>query len=473
MINKIKQISFIIALISLLGFFPACKKTTDKPYTAPLGSTITIAQLKAMFNANKGQNIKFSQDISLFVTVTMTDNYKTLFARDNTGAISLKQLTAHGIFAGDSLRVNLNGSTLDQSAANSSIQIDSLDVSDSPTCKVVKLAVGRPTPPVVVTLSQLNNSVSDVSFSSLTGPFFVPGSIYDGQLVQINDVQFSLLPLNAPFITNNGATYCNTTLYDCGAQNSILISLYSGTTDFQNQTVPNTKSGSIIGAISFYSNALQITPRSFADLNFTQPRCGVQTLTQTFDTIACGGGTLTQSTMTSLFPGWISARQIGNQYWGGTTSGTQYFPSASVTYSTDTLNVAWIITPPIQNSPTKNISFEVETTGNTYSVNLLSVLVSTDFNGYNLGGPLSPVTYGSQAHWTDITSSFNITTANYNFYNASPAYPVGVALSTTSASTLIPSSYTGTFYVGFRYRAKKNIPDSAASYGIANLKINN
>ena len=133
MINKIKQISFIIALISLLGFFPACKKTTDKPYTAPLGSTITIAQLKAMFNANKGQNIKFSQDISLFVTVTMTDNYKTLFARDNTGAISLKQLTAHGIFAGDSLRVNLNGSTLDQSAANSSIQIDSLDVSDSPT----------------------------------------------------------------------------------------------------------------------------------------------------------------------------------------------------------------------------------------------------------------------------------------------------------------------------------------------------
>src|ERR1700739_3046260 len=190
--NILKLFSLFIALGLIPSFFAACKKTTDKPHinTTTPGGTLTISQLKSMFAANNGQNIKFSQDISLFATVTMTDNYKTLYLRDHTGAILLKQLTAHGIFAGDSLRVNLNGSTLDLSGTASSIQIDSVDVSDSPTCKVVKLAVGRPTPAIVVTISELNHSTSFTSYSSLTGPFFVPSSVYDGQLVQINDVQF-------------------------------------------------------------------------------------------------------------------------------------------------------------------------------------------------------------------------------------------------------------------------------------------
>ncbi len=474
--NRTIQISSVTILVLAASLFFACKKTTDKPYIAPLGSTITINALKAMFNANNGQNIKFTQNISLFATVTMTDNYKTLYIRDNTGAMSLKQLTAHGIFAGDSLRVNLNGCTLDQSAANSSIQLDSVDVSDSPTCKVVKLAVGRPTPPVVVTIAQLNHSVSDVSFNSPTGAFFVPASFYDGQLVEINDVQFSLRD-SANFIGNTGAVYYNSTLYDCGALNSIIISLYSGTADFLNQSKKNHNSGSIIGAISFYSNALQITPRSFADLNLNQPRCGVQTLSQTFDTVVCGAG----ATITSLFPGWTNAHQIGYQFWAGSTSGTTYFPSGSVYYSTDARNVAWLITPPIQNSPTKNINFEAFTNYNPApGYRLLDVLVSTDFNGFNLGGPASPVSYGTQpAHWTDITSSFNIitsggTSSTWAFQNAgtgstgtSPVY-----FSATSASSLL-SGYTGTFYVGFRYTGVKLIPDSAAGYGIANVVIKN
>ncbi|MHB8400810.1 MAG: DUF5689 domain-containing protein, partial [Bacteroidia bacterium] len=362
----------------------------------------------------------------------------------------------------------LNGSTLDLSGVASSLQIDSVDVSSSPTNKVVKLDVGKPTTPITVTIAQLNHSTSDLTFSSSTGNFFVPQSIYDGQLVQINDVQFALTDSSLFINPSTGALYYTHNLYDCGGLNMMAISLFGGTADFLNQKVPHTKSGSIIAAVSFYNNALQLTPRSFADVNFNQPRCGMQTLNQTFDTVVCGNG----ANITALFPGWTNTHQVGGEFWAGTTTGsgatTIYYPSVSVTYSGDTRNVAWLITPPIQNSPTKNINFQTTTTSNLVSLNnQLSVLVSTDFNGYNLGGVGSPVTLGTQAHWIDITSSFTIATANYNFYAASAA---GVPLSSTNASTLL-SGYTGTFYVGFRYTGVKLNPDSAANYGISKVVI--
>ena len=381
----------------------------------------------------------------------------------------LKQITAHGIFAGDSLRINLNGSTLDLSGTASSLQIDSVDVSDSPTCKVVKLAVGRPVTPMVVTIAQLNHSASSTSYNSLTGPFFVPNSIYDGALVQINDVQFSFVDTSYFITPSSGALFYNHLLYDCGALNSINISLYAGTADFMNQKIPAKKSGSIIAAVSFYNNALQLTPRSFADLNFNQPRCGLKILNQTFDTIPFGTGATNLST---LFPGWVTQRQVGySQFWQGTSSGPVNFPSASVYYSTDARNVVWLISPPIQCSSTKNISFQSFTNYNVSGINLLSVLVSTDYNGYNLGG-VSGVQIGPQAHWTDITNAFIFTTSGSS--NAWSFLPTGtIQFNTTNAGLPggILNNYTGTFYVGFRYTGVKANPDSAAGYGINNVIV--
>jgi hypothetical protein len=472
----IKQISSLIILVTIISLFSACKKTPDRPYISPMtsGGTITISQLRAFFAQNQGANYKFTQDISLYATVMMSDNYKTLYIKDNTGAISLKQLTAHGIFAGDSLRINLNGSWLDLSGTASSIQIDSVDVSDSPTCKVVKEAVGRPTPPMVVTIAQLNQSTSYTTYNGLTGQFFVPSSIYDGQLVQINDVQFGRADSADYINASTGALFYNSTLYDCGGLNSIIISLYSGTTAFQNQPKPVRKSGSIVAAVSFYNNALQLTPRSFGDVDFNQPRCGVDTLTQSFNNPSFGS-----SNLSALFPGWVTQRQVGySELWVGASTSTS--PAVSIASaslygvsSSDTRIVTWLISPPIQNSPTKNLSFQVSTENNDSSINLLSVLVSTDYNGYNLGvSPYNavPSSLGPQAHWTDITSSFVITTngGSTSWYLAPPTSNY---FSATAASTLIPSSYTGTFYIGFRYTANKLYADSSAGYGVANVKI--
>src|ERR1700744_6572544 len=104
--NKIKYISLLSLTLFAVSLFLSCKKTHDMPpvQASPPGGVYTIAQLRALY---KGPNIHFSTDVSVYATVTMTDNYKTLFIRDNTGSISLKQLTAHGIYEGDSLRINL------------------------------------------------------------------------------------------------------------------------------------------------------------------------------------------------------------------------------------------------------------------------------------------------------------------------------------------------------------------------------
>ena len=483
--TKIKYISFLLFAPLVITLFFACKKTPDSPpiKTTTIGGTLTIAQLRGLFN---GTNIKFTQDVSLFATVTMSDNYKTLYLRDNTGAICLKQLTAHGIYEGDSLRINLNGSWLDMSGTLSSLQIDSVDVSPSPTNKVVKLAVGREHNPITVSLSQLNGSASSTIYTTPTGSVTLPLSMYDGQLVQINDVQFAytdnslFIPLNAG---NTGLVYTTHPVYDCGAFNTIALSLYVGTTDFLYKNVPNTKSGSMIGAISFYNNAIQITPRSYNDINFTQARCGVDTMTENF--VNCISG-VTGSTFPTAVPGWYDVNYKGYIYWVGNGSN----PPGGYPYATNqfgsngpSCNVMWLISPPIQNSPTKNLSFKTGTSISTTATHpvQLSVWISTNFNSINMGGPNHPLPAGQTlATWTEITSGFP---GIQNGTQATPFYFTDavsgnqtvnqVTLSNiTTAGTNPLIGYTGTFYIGFRYVGNL-ATDSITAYGVNNVIIKN
>jgi len=474
--KKRKYISFLLFLPLVITVFFACKKTPDMPpvKTTTIGGTLTIAQLRNLFT---GSNIKFTQDVSLFATVVMTDNYKTLYIRDNTGAICLKQLTAHGIYEGDSLRINLNGSWLDISGTLSSLQIDSVDVSPSPTNKVVKLAVGKEHHPINVTLAQLNAAASDVTYVTSVGSVVIPKSIYDGQLVEIDDVQFSFtdasyyIPLNAAAA---GLVYTTHPIYDCGAFNTIGLSLYVGTADFLYKNVPNTKSGSIIGAISFYNNLVQITPRSYNDVNFTQARCGADTMTANF--VNCISG-VTGTSFAAAVPGWSDINYKGYNYWIGTGASAPGFPSVTNQYGSPGVsgNIAWLISPPIQNSPTKNLSFKTATDTNTMvstHPRQLSVWISTDFNGTNIGGTVHPCPH--PATWTEITSAFpNIqdgsTTTPFSF---SLANPTPVTLSSIPSVANILNGYTGTFYIGFRYVGQLTT-DSIQTYAIDNVIIKN
>ncbi len=459
---KIKYISLAFFVYVVATLFFACKKTHDMPLvqTSAVGGTLTIAQLRALYN---GQNIKFTQDVSLFATVTMSDNYKTLFVRDNTGSITVKQITAHGIYEGDSLRINLKGAYLDLSGNLSSLQIDSLDVSSSPTNKVVKLAVGKEHSPVTVTIAQLTASASNTTYATPTGNVILPQSIYDGELVQINNIQFAYTD-SANFIPlNNPPLFVNHNLYDCGGVNFINMSLYSNTSDFLYQKVPHTKSGSIVAAVTFYNGALQLTPRSFSDLKFNQPRCGIDTLTQSFSSCA------SSSNFATALPGWYDVAEVGSLIWTGNASYPNGYPSAS-NFGAPARNVMWLISPPIQNSPTKNVNFQVEyffPTAN--KPRQLSVWVSTDFNGQNI---VMNSANPNVAHWTEITPAF-VNLMNLNTYPASfffNANSTPVFLNQISAfQQAVPAS--STFFIGFKYIGNMVTTDSTQTFAIDNFSL--
>ncbi len=472
--NKTKHISLLLFVSVAITLFFSCRKKPDMPPVTPyaIGNTMTIQQLRDFFISNGCVSYKFTKDVSLYATVTMSDNYKTLFLRDNTGAICLKQLTAHSIFQGDSLRINLHGSWLDLAGPICSIQIDSVDVSSSPTNKVVKLDVGKNPSPIIVTIAQLNSSATNVTYP---GNIVVPHSVYDGQLVQLNDVQYKVvndtgtlfIPLNPP----SNVYYYNHTLVDCGALNSIVVSLYKQTSDFVYQKVPG-KGGSIIAAVSFYNGAVQLTPRSFHEMNFTQPRCGVDTLTQSFSGWING---VTSANYQTVTPGWVDVPEVKYLYWLGpfNVASPPGFASAS-NYGApaNTRNVMWLISPPIQNSPTKNISFQTSFSSPTGThPKQLSVFISTDFNGTNLGGTFPVVPAGQpKATWTDITSAFPLI---QDGSSGVPNWPTNAsALAVMFSQFPLLASYSGTFYIGFRYTAQMGT-DSTQTINVQNVAIKN
>jgi hypothetical protein len=467
--TKTKHIAFLLSFAMGITLFFACKKTPDMPPVTPfnIGNTITISQLRTLFCTNGVQNnnrIKFTKDISLYATVIMDATsgniYKQVYLRDHTGSISMKQLSAGALFQGDSLRINLNGAALDLASSGSYLQIDSVDVSTSSTNKVIKLAVGKQPAPIPVTILELNKSLT-------TNSCAMNQSIYDGQLVQLNDVQFSIADTGLYFIPHNmaGPVSTNYSLTDCGAQNNITV--YTSSYAYQTFTgkVPG-KSGSLIAIASIYNSStgvpsMQLTLRANSEVNLSQPLCGVDTLTENF--VNC----YNNANFSTVLPTWYNITQLGYTVWVGTQipNGSTFvnFPSATTFKSGNPRNVMWLISPAIQAGATKNLNFQWAT--DFWVANQLDVLVSTDFNGINLGTVNAPV--AKPAHWTKITPSFTNmfnTTSAPGTYVFAPASPTPVSL-----SQFLPSGYTGTFYIGFRYTG--NQTDSTSTFAIDNVVI--
>src|ERR1700739_3910065 len=144
-----KYISFFLTVILLAGvsLLFSCKKTPSPPpvQAVATGPTVTIQQLRNMYGTDNGGtgglNIHFTSNTILNVVVTCDESsgnlYKQVYVRDNSGefaitnhygAISLRFLhgTAGFLTTGDSIAVNLNGSTLTKSTGGS-LEIDSID----------------------------------------------------------------------------------------------------------------------------------------------------------------------------------------------------------------------------------------------------------------------------------------------------------------------------------------------------------
>jgi len=468
-----KNINFITTflIIAVVSLFVSCKKTPTAPPVKPIatGPSITIQQLRSMYS---GSSYKFTSNTILNAVVTMDESsgqlYKQVYVRDNSGtfsttnyygAISLRFLygTANFLTQGDSIAVNLNGATLNQSSGGS-LELDSMQAIDC----VVKLKSGLNPKPLVVTLPQLN------TFQS--GQF-----IYDGQLIQLNDVEF----INP----NVGTTYAiaqappaapqNVNKYVCDFAGHTIVAYNSGYANFAKELIPS-NSGTITAVANLYTT-MQLSLRSYVngDLNLSAPYTPIvyDTLTQNF---SCAGLYKNTTVMTA---GWQNFDLQGSLSWQGAQYGFypnwKYSPSVSNYKTTTPNNDIWLVSPPIIDADyaysagfTKKIDFSSAISYAT-PAKLLSVWVSRTFDGTHL----------IPSQWSDITPFFNninqsTAPANFSYaHNTSfsgnkfAPFPVTISVGGT------PSQY---FYLAFRYKTNVNVPDSTGStYYLGNLYLRN
>jgi len=432
---KTKYFSAIMLMAFSAALFFSCKKEWDAPPVrpVPVGGIKNIDSLKAWWNTTQ-QNYKVNVDASIYLTITADETsgniYKEVFAVDeNNDAIVLKLRSSGGLYLGDSIRLNLNGVTLDKD--NEQFQIDSVDVDNN----VIKMATGKFVSPKVITVTQLD-------------------STYESQLIQLNGVEFSEKywgKTYADVVNHQSTSYY---LHDCVNKDKLALVYTSSYSNFASQVIPSAN-GSIIAIAKRYNDEIELIFRNYAEIKLTNTPCGeaVDTLYETF-TGAAGGSNL-------ALGGWTNYIQQGSQAWEGYTStpASSTNPCGASGYSTsDNRNVMWLVTPPITNSATKYLKFRNATKYNTNSTIQLFLYASTNYDGSNvLGATWIPI---STDQITTMSSFF--TTQQIELNNPNGA---------VNGNANILNNYNGKFHIAFKFVSNKT--DSLGSYYIDNVEIDN
>jgi hypothetical protein len=483
----------LLAIALLLGslLFFSCKKNPTAPPTLAVatGPAITIQQLRNMYN---GISIKFTSNTILHGVVTCDESsgnlYKQVYIRDNSGtfaatqnygAISLHFLQGSAGFltVGDSIAINLNGVLLDKSGGGS-LQIDSM----IPIDHITHLKAGLNPQPIVVTIPQLN------TYSSAMGG----GFIFDGQLVQLNNVEFVSSEVGTTYAIYQAppviAPPKNVNKYLGDSLKNTIVTYNSGYANFASTPLIPNNSGSLVAIANLYTT-MQLTIRAITDVNFTKPYNPIvyDSISQNFS----NAGLSSKSPV--LLTGWTSLAYKGSLYWQGAQYGNpfsvygnpldwKYAPSASNYYhpASDIQNDMWLISPPIvdnvyANKPgattSKTMNFSIAAQYCT-NLRLLSVLISNTFDG----------THIIPSQWVDISSFYpGIPSQTGQSSNGVPnfkyAYGNQFGIPLTMHNIDIStggSTHTPTFYIAFRYQSSINpsYPDSSGStYLLGNLVL--
>ena len=237
--NSRKKIIALLFGFSMLFSLPSCIddkfETPDLP-TIPIGHPITIDGLRQL--CPPGNIHKFAGDTSVFAVVSMDDKsgnlYREVYVQDHTGGIVVRLLSPGGLYQGDSIYINLNGTSLKY--YRSVFQIDSVDVVNN----VVKVATNRQAQPKVVTIPELS------TFD------------YESQLIKIEGVQFISTDTSKTYADKVNLEYGERTLQDTNG-NTIMVRT-SGYAKFADQNIPNGL-GSVVAIAGRYDNNVQLAIR--------------------------------------------------------------------------------------------------------------------------------------------------------------------------------------------------------------------
>jgi hypothetical protein len=412
-----------------------CRKEFDHPPYKPVAANagLSISQLKLRISGLSMAYRFGTGDTNLYCTVTADESsgnfYKQVFVRDAEGnALQLKLKHAGGLYAGDEIRVNLNGLYL--TYVNSALSLDSIDISKS----VVKISSGNSVAGLSVKLQDVLRYTNDpLNAASL-----------QSQLVELNGVEFLPQERGKFFGDPVSKNTVKHTLIDCQGRELQLST--SGFANFAGKPVPP-GSGRLTGIVTQYNNSVSLCLRNYYDVQMNNSPCtsgsvtttttptfvlpaATASLSENFDN-AGSGSEFAQA-------GWINMNESGNVKWKGHVKNVSYHALKASSYGSGETNTIWLIAPPALYHANTTISFKTGIEfGDKGHPQPIMAYISNDFNGSNF----------KTANWTVLAASY----AAYGDENYSGSAGLKSSGEIKLSDISIFSGYTGSFSLAFRY----------------------
>ncbi|MFW5758087.1 MAG: DUF5689 domain-containing protein, partial [Bacteroidota bacterium] len=247
----------VIDVISVLLLMQSCVDhdfDAPDPIEIPVGEVHNISDIRQMFSENDQQPIRFTEDASIYGVITMDGTsgniYRSAYLQDNESAINLRIMSPGGLYQGDSVRINLKGTTL--SAYEQMLQLDSVHTGNN----VVKLATQIEKQPIETDLSTL---LTDNS--------------YQAKLIKLNNVEFRAQDMGKTFADAENLETVNRFLRDCSG-NEIIVRT-SGYSNFADSVLP-AGNGSIVAIMAQFRDEKQLYIRNIDELMMENDRCAEQ-----------------------------------------------------------------------------------------------------------------------------------------------------------------------------------------------------
>ncbi len=365
----------------------SCQKEYDNPPITELkaGQTISMENLIGMYAGNP---IKFDSTYSLYATVTMDETdgnlYKNVYIQDGNFALNLRTTSGGGLYVGDSIRIDLNGTTL--STYNGVLQLDSVNVDKN----IVKIAVDQDAIPTLLTLDLINANLQS-------------------RLIKVENVQFIVPELGMTYADKENNESVDITIEDCNG-NTMLVRT-SGYSSFANEKIAQ-GNGSIVLIVGVFNSDIQLYIRSFKEINLNGDRCEGQVIVKNFNDDEVNSG------------GWQVQQVIGNDTWVTNDQGaSSSYCQISNFNGANNACESWLISPSIDLSTITAPKLHFLNASN-YSGPNLEVFVSTEYSG--TGNPndvnwvnLSPVL--SAGGW-DWVNSGQLDLSSYSSTNTHIAF---------------------------------------------------
>ena len=240
-VQPIKWLLFSLAALAIAS----CRKEIDNPpqNEIPVSAQLDVTELRAIYT---GTPIHFEDgDTNLYCVVTADEVsgnlYKNVYVTDGTSGLNVRLVAAGGLYEGDSIRINLNGTIL--SEYNGMLQLDSVDVDKN----VVKIATN-------VAITPRNATVDEV----------IADPSLQGMLVKLSNVEFSNTDVGTTFANATTQSSKNVTVLDCGGSSVIMRT--SGYSNFASSIIPS-GNGTIVAVVGQYNLDKQLYLRRTSDIS--------------------------------------------------------------------------------------------------------------------------------------------------------------------------------------------------------------